>query len=78
MLANHMGVMPVSVRTIVHTPVSPRRDSNSRPHHWHHRFYFQSRNQRRPKGSAPTLDKNAQLWAAPLCPARRVKLVHSR
>ena len=45
---------------------------------WHHRFYFKSRNQRRPKGSAPTLDKNAQLRAAPLCPARRVKLVHSR
>ena len=33
-LANHMGVMLVSVRTIVCTPVCLRRDSNSRQHHW--------------------------------------------
>ena len=35
MLDNHTGVMPASVRTIVSTPVRPRRDSNSRQHHWH-------------------------------------------
>ena len=35
MLNNHMGVMPARVRTIVSTPVSPRQDSNSHPHHWH-------------------------------------------
>ena len=34
MLDNHTGVLPASVRTIVSTPVSPRRDSNSRPHQW--------------------------------------------
>ena len=34
-LANNTGLMPVSERTIVHTPVSPHRDSNRRPHHWH-------------------------------------------
>ena len=34
-LANHTGVMPVSVRTIVCMPVRHRRDSNSCPHHWH-------------------------------------------
>ena len=32
-LANHMGVMLASMRTIVCTPVFPHRDSNSRPHH---------------------------------------------
>ena len=35
MLANHTGVMRVSVRKIVCTPVFPRQDLNSRPHHWH-------------------------------------------
>ena len=35
-LANHKGVMPDSIRTIVCTPVSPRWASNSSPHHWHY------------------------------------------
>ena len=34
-LANHTGVMLVSVRTKVYTPVCPRRDSKLCPHHWH-------------------------------------------
>ena len=36
MLANHTGVMSVSVRTIVCTPVHPCRDSNSCLLHWHY------------------------------------------